>query len=163
MAGNESESADLSDVMGMTKAFILGTDGKTCWLYSKDSHNQRRLTAPPVPRWRTFTLALPTPLGLIGRTVVSAVAKERADLRRPDAIGRTLVLPGAKLDRPASQNEPSGVSASKLEWWIDVKRPCPYRLFDMALMVANPSVSLRTTQPVAAGAPLSRRLSRERK
>jgi serine/threonine protein kinase len=48
--GTNQVCADLSDVMGMTKAFILGTDGKTCWLYSEDNHNQRRLDSAPVPR-----------------------------------------------------------------------------------------------------------------
>ncbi|HTV63913.1 MAG TPA: protein kinase [Verrucomicrobiae bacterium] len=126
--GTNQAYADISDAMGMGKAFILGTDGKTCWLYSENEHNERRLDSAPTATVADIYTSVADPFGLTGRTVESAVAKERLVYEGQTQLeGRSCHRVQSWIVRQ-SQNEPSGVSASKLEWWIDARTFLPLQV-----------------------------------
>ena len=126
--GTNQFYADISDVMGMTKAFILGTDGKTCWLYSDDERDGRRLNSAPANMMADIHASIADPFALTTHTVQSAVEKAH-----PIYEGQT-ELEGIMCHRvqswivQQSQNDPGGASAAKYEWWIDAKTLLPVQV-----------------------------------
>ncbi len=125
--GTNQVYADISSVM-QTKAFILGNDGKTCWLYSDDEHNGRRLDSSPVALVADIYTSIADPFALTRRTVPSAIEKERLIY-----VGQTQ-LGGRAFHRIQSwfvkqpEEKYDRVFAAKSEWWIDVETFLPVRL-----------------------------------
>jgi hypothetical protein len=125
--GTNQVYADISSVM-QTKAFILGNDGKSCWLYSDDEHNGRRLDSSPVALVADIYTSIADPFALTRRTVPSAIEKERLIY-----VGQTQ-LGGRACHRIQSwfvkqpEDKYDRVFAAKSEWWIDVETFLPVRL-----------------------------------
>jgi hypothetical protein len=125
--GTNQVYADISSVM-QTKAFILGNDGKSCWLYSDDEHNGRRLDSSPVVLVADIYTSIADPFALTHRTVPSAIEKERLIY-----VGQTQ-LGGRACHRIQSwfvkqpEDKYDRVFAAKSEWWIDVETFLPVRL-----------------------------------
>jgi hypothetical protein len=125
--GTNQFYGDISDIMN-SKAFILGDDGTNCWLYSDDERNGRRLDSSPAELVPDIQASIADPFALTKHTVQFAIERER------------LIYEGqAKLDgRPChlvqgwfvhqSQDQLNGVSAAKLEWWIDAETFLPARV-----------------------------------
>jgi tRNA A-37 threonylcarbamoyl transferase component Bud32 len=122
--GTNQVYADISDIMNM-KAFILGSDSTTCWLYSDDEHNGRRLDSAPTATVADIYTSIADPFALTKLTVKEAIAKGRLLYQ-----GRT-PLAGQDCHRVQSwmvrqsPNEPGGVLAGKMEWWIDAETLLP--------------------------------------
>ncbi|MGO8764013.1 MAG: protein kinase domain-containing protein [Limisphaerales bacterium] len=126
--GTNQTYADISDVMGTTKAFILGTDGKTCWLYSEDEHGERRLDSAPTATVAETDTSIADPFDLTSLTAEQAIAQDRlVYLGRTQLDGRTCERVESWFVRQ-TQNEPSGVSASKSVWWIDAETFLPVQV-----------------------------------
>jgi RNA polymerase sigma-70 factor (ECF subfamily) len=118
--------ADISGIMN-SKAFILGSDGKTCWLYA-DGPNGRRLDTSPAALVPDIDASIADPFALTRRTVQSAIAEER------------LIYEGqAKLDERTCHrvqswivHQPQGKYdlgfAAKTEWWIDAQTLLPVQV-----------------------------------
>ena len=126
--GTNQAYADISDVMGMGKAFIRGMDGKTCWLYSENEHNERRLHSAPIATVADIYTSVADPFGLTRRTVESAVAKERLIYEGQTQLEGRLCYRVQSWMVRQSQKEPSGVSATKWEWWIDAETFLPVQV-----------------------------------
>ncbi|HWY31974.1 MAG TPA: hypothetical protein VNX46_14535, partial [Candidatus Acidoferrum sp.] len=117
--GTNQAYADISDIMGMTKAFILGSDGANCWLYSEDERHALRLDSAPNTGMAEVYTSIADPLDLANRTVDSAIAEDRLIYEGQAQLDGRPCYRVQCWDVRQSQNEPSGVSAAKLEWWID--------------------------------------------
>jgi serine/threonine protein kinase/tetratricopeptide (TPR) repeat protein len=125
--GTNQVYADISDIMN-TKAFILGSDGTTCWLYSDDEHNGRRLDSAPTAMVADVYARIADPFALTRRAVQSAVAEERLIYEgQAQREGRLCHRVQSWMVRQ-SQNEPGGVSAARLEWWIDAETFLPVQV-----------------------------------
>ena len=61
----------------MSRAFILGMDGQTCWLYSDDQQNGQRLDRAPVSAVADIYSSVADSFELTRRNVESVRAKER--------------------------------------------------------------------------------------
>ena len=118
--GTNQVYGDISDVMGMTKAFILGTDGENCWLYSENEHHALRLDSAPNKEMGEVYTSVADPFDLADRTPDAAIAGDRLIYAGQAQLGGHPCYRVESWDVEQSQNEPSGVSASQREWWIDV-------------------------------------------
>ncbi|MBU6411708.1 MAG: hypothetical protein KGR98_15090, partial [Verrucomicrobia bacterium] len=126
--GTNQVCADFTDVMGMSQAFVLGMDGNTCWLFSEDKQNRKRLDRAPIATVADIYASVADPFGLTKRTVGSVLPKERLIYEGQEQFdGQPCYRVQSWMVRQ-SQNEPSGVSASKLEWWIDAKTFLPVQV-----------------------------------
>lgn len=130
--GTNQVRADLSDVMGgMTRAFILGTDGKNCWLYSDDRKNLR-LDSAAIGSVPDVEISIADPFGLTGQMVDAAIAKDRLIYDGEERLdGRLCYRVEHWLVRQSPQ-EPSGVSAAETEWWIDCQTYLPVQVVQSA-------------------------------
>jgi RNA polymerase sigma factor (sigma-70 family) len=119
--------ADISDIMNW-QAFILGSDGKTCWLYSDDKDSGHRLESSPRAMVPDIDANIADPFGLTRLAVQSAIAEERPiyegqaklDGRMCHRVQRWIVhQPQGKYDAG---------SAAKTEWWIDAQTLLPVQV-----------------------------------
>lgn len=121
--GAEQVYADITGPMSMCRAFILGCDGRNCWLYSDDGDGKKRLDQTPVAVTKRG-IALVDPFRLAERSVDEALG------------GRSLVWASdAQLEgRPCYRLEDWDVSqqgpayATKTQWWIDQKTLLPNQI-----------------------------------
>jgi beta-lactamase regulating signal transducer with metallopeptidase domain len=121
--GPDQVYADISGPMGMTRAFILGSDGQTCWLYSENEKGEKRLDQTPAAKTERETSLL-DPFDLAKRSVTEALAD------------RALVVAGdAKLEgRSCYRVETWDVSqenmafARQTQWWIDEETFLPKQI-----------------------------------
>jgi type II secretory pathway pseudopilin PulG len=121
--GTNQVYADISEIMNM-RSFILGDDGKSCWLYA-DGQNGCRLDSTPATLVADIQTPVADAFALSKLTVAEAIAKGRLVYK-----GRTQ-LDGRACHRVQSwvvhqpQNEHEPVYAAKLEWWIDAETLLP--------------------------------------
>jgi beta-lactamase regulating signal transducer with metallopeptidase domain/outer membrane lipoprotein-sorting protein len=121
--GADRVYADITGPMAMTKAFILGSDGQTSWLYSEDEKGEKRLDKTPASKTEREVL-LADPFNLAKRPVDEALTQ------------RGLVgLSNATLDgRPCYRVETWDVShgnfvyATQTRWWIDQETFLPKQI-----------------------------------
>ena len=118
---------DISDIMG-GKAFILGTDGKSCWMYSDDDYSGRRFDSNPVESVADMYGSVADPFNLAHNSVQSAISK-----------GKLIYDGQAQLDGRAcycvkswlveqTGNEYFPANASRCEWWIDSESYLPVQV-----------------------------------
>jgi beta-lactamase regulating signal transducer with metallopeptidase domain len=114
--GAERAYADITGPMAMTRAFILGCDGQTCWLYSVSEQGEKRLEQCPATTTQRELLFL-DPFSLAKRPIQEALEE------------LSLVYAGrANLEgRPCHRVEKWDVNqdmmahAVKTQWWIDAE------------------------------------------
>jgi tRNA A-37 threonylcarbamoyl transferase component Bud32/uncharacterized membrane protein YidH (DUF202 family) len=124
--GTNQVYADISDIMNL-KAFILGSDGKTCWLYA-DDHNGRRLDSSPAALVADIYTPIADAFTLTTMTVAEAIAKGRLMYQGQTQLdGRTCHRVQSWMVRQP-HNEYDRVDASKLEWWIDAETLLPVQV-----------------------------------
>ena len=73
--GTNQIYADISEIMKL-KAFILGNDGKTCWLYA-DGQDGRRIDSSPAALVPEIYASVADPFTLMETTVTEAIVKGR--------------------------------------------------------------------------------------
>jgi beta-lactamase regulating signal transducer with metallopeptidase domain len=121
--GADRVYADITGPMSMTKAFILGSDGQTCWLYSENEKGEKRLDQTPAAKTES-EIFLVDPFDLAKRPVEEALGQ------------RGLVgLSSARLEgRPCYRVETWDVSqdnfvyATQTQWWIDEETFLPKQI-----------------------------------
>jgi hypothetical protein len=128
--GTNQIYADISAIMNMDlKAFILGTDGKTCWLYA-DGQNRRRLASSPAAMVSDIDTSVADPFTLTKLTVAEAIAKDRLVYQGQTQLeGRVCHRVQSWMVRQP-QNANDRVFAAKLEWWIDAETLLPAQVIE---------------------------------
>ena len=125
--GTNQVFADISDIMN-TKAFILGSDGKTCWLYSDDERNGPRLDSSPVAMVRDIYTSIADPFSLSRREVSAVIADDHPIYEgQAQFEGRTCHRLQCWIVRQP-QGKYESVSAARMEWWIDAGTFLPVQL-----------------------------------
>ena len=125
--GTNEYYEDISDIMEC-KAFILGTDGKNCWIYSDDQYSGRRFDSSPRAAMADFFASVADPFNLAHNSVPAAIAK-----------GKLMYDGQAQLDGhncycvkcwlvEQTGNEYFPVDASRCEWWIDAETYLPVQV-----------------------------------
>jgi beta-lactamase regulating signal transducer with metallopeptidase domain len=111
--GTNQAYGDVSAIMG-TDAFILGCDGRDCWLYSENQKDGKRLDKTPVAVTKR-NIVIADPFFLNEWSVKKAMAEQ------PVVLESDAVLDGHDCCRLESWNVSNdGMSwATKNEWWID--------------------------------------------
>lgn len=114
--------ADLSGPM-MTKAFIMGSNGRDCWLYSEDEKAEKRLDQTPAAITERNVLLL-DPFDLQNRPVEEALAN--GDL----VYGHEAALEGKPCYHLEKWevNQDNVVWASLTQWWIDEQTFLPRQI-----------------------------------
>ncbi len=126
--GTNQIYADISDIMNL-KAFILGSDGKTCWLYA-DGQDGRRLDSSPAALVPDIYTSVADPFTLTKLTVAEAIAKGRLVYQGQTQLeGRVCHRVQSWMVRQP-QNEYDRVFAAKLEWWIDAGTLLPAQVVE---------------------------------
>jgi hypothetical protein len=127
--GTNQIYGDISDIMN-SKAFILGSDGKTCWLYADHQHNGRRLDSSPVALVPDIYTSVADPFTLTKLTVAEAIAQGRLVYQGQTQLdGRVCHrIQSWMVQQP--QNEYDRVFAAKLEWWIDAETFLPAQVVE---------------------------------
>ena len=126
--GTNQIYADISEIMNL-KAFILGNDGKTCWLYADDP-NGRRLDSSPAALVPDIYTSVADPFTLTKFTVAEAIAKGRLVYQDQTQFeGRACHRVQSWMVRQP-QNENDRVFAAKLEWWIDAETLLPVQVIE---------------------------------
>lgn len=118
--GSNQVYADITGPMGMSRAFILGSDGRNCWLYSEDDNGKKRLEQAAAAVTRTDIDVL-DPFGLAKRSVQDVLAKSKmAYMGKAQLNGRSCY----RLQKweVSIQGMPW---ASITEWWIDSETLLP--------------------------------------
>ena len=118
--------ADISELMNM-KAFILGSDGKTCWLYA-EGRDGPRLASSPAALVPDIYARIADPFALTSRTVRLAIAEERLIYAGQAQLeGRTFHrVQSWKVHQPEGKYD--RVSVARTEWWIDAETFLPLQL-----------------------------------
>jgi RNA polymerase sigma-70 factor (ECF subfamily) len=126
--GTNQIYADISEIMNL-KAFILGNDGKTCWLYADDP-NGRRLDSSPAALVPDIYTSVADPFTLTKFTVAEAIAKGQLVYQGQTQFeGRACHRVQSWMVRQP-QNENDRVFAAKLEWWIDAETLLPVQVIE---------------------------------
>ncbi|MGO9479802.1 MAG: protein kinase domain-containing protein [Limisphaerales bacterium] len=126
--GTNQAYADITGPMEMTKRFILGSDGTTCWLYSEDDHNGRRLDSSPAAQVPDIDISIADPFALSRDTVTMAIAKNRLIYEGQTQLdGRACHRVTSWMVRQ-SERQSDRTSATRLEWWIDAETFLPVQL-----------------------------------
>jgi hypothetical protein len=126
--GTNQVTADASEIMNV-RAFILGNDGKTCWLYA-DTHTGRRVDSSPAALVPDIYTSVADPFTLTKKTVAEAIASG-ALLYRGQAQ-----LEGQTCHRVQSwvvrqpRNEHDRLYAAGMEWWIDADTFLPAQVIN---------------------------------
>lgn len=126
--GTNQAWADISQLINW-KAFILGNDGATCWLYSENPQDERRFDRSPTAMVPDINTSFADPFALTQRTVEAAIAKERL------VYAGEAQLAGRKCHRVWNWmvRQPKGddyMFAVRREWWIDAKTLLPVHLIE---------------------------------
>jgi outer membrane lipoprotein-sorting protein len=112
--GRDQVYADITGPMSMVRAFILGSDGRTCWLYSEDGKGKKRLDQTPAAKTER-EIALVDPFELAQRPVAEALAEQGLVLKSNAKMDGRSCYRVEKWD--VSQD--NLVFAMQTEWWID--------------------------------------------
>jgi serine/threonine protein kinase len=111
---------DISEVMGMGKAFILASDGQTCWMFSEDPPGSRRsLMSSPVAAIAGFNASIADPFNLAHNSVQSAIEKGNLVYEGQTQLdGRPYYQVSSWLVNQTG-NDSFPVSVARTKWWID--------------------------------------------
>jgi hypothetical protein len=106
--------ADITGPMSMTRAFILGCDGQSCWIYSESDKGEKRLDRTPVAQTKLGILVV-DPFELAQRSVEQALAEaEFVYASDAELEGRTC----CRLEKWDVSGEGMAF-ATQTRWWID--------------------------------------------
>jgi serine/threonine protein kinase len=125
--GTNQFYGDISDIMN-SKSFILGDDGTNCWLYSDGERDGRRLESSPAAWVPDIQVRIADPFALTKHTVQFAIERERLIYEGQAQLDGRLCHRVQGWFVQQSQDQLNGVSAAKLEWWIDAETFLPARV-----------------------------------
>lgn len=125
--GTNQVRGDISDVMN-SKAFILGSDGKTCWLYSESAGLGPRLEISPARFVPDRNISIADPFALTKHSVQTAIAEDHlVYLGEVKLAGRKCHhLQSWTVHQP--RNKYDQEFAARLDWWIDAETDLPRQL-----------------------------------
>ena len=125
--GTNQIYADISKIMN-SKAFILGSDGKTCWMYSDDQFNGGILNRSPVALMSKINATIADPFDLTQQTVPSAIAKMRLICEGQTPLdGRPCYrIQNWSVRQP--QDRYDYVFVARTEWWLDAETFLPVQI-----------------------------------
>ena len=121
--GEHQVYADITGPMMSSGAFILGSDGQNCWLYSEDEKGKKRLDQTPNAVTQQ-QLDLVNPFDIASQSVEQVLAQGEL------VLGSDATLEGRRCYR-VEQWEVSLehiVSASQMQWWIDEETFLPRQM-----------------------------------
>jgi Bacterial Ig-like domain len=118
---------DISGIMNI-KTFILGTDGKTCWLYSNSKDYPSYLNSTPVALVAKINVCIADPFDLTWRTVKSAIANGKLIYAGKSRLNDRACyrIESWSVKQTGDDNFP--VEANKYEWWIDAESFLPLQI-----------------------------------
>ncbi len=121
--GKDQAYADITGPMMSTAAFILGSDGQNCWLYSEDEQGKKRLDQTPCAVTRQ-QVDMVNPFDIANRSVDEVLAQ--GDL----VLGSNATLEGRRCYRVEKWevNTEHFLSASQMQWWIDAETSLPRQM-----------------------------------
>ena len=125
--GSNQFYEDISDVMG-GKAFILGTDGENCWMYSDDQYNGRRLDSSPVESVADIYTSIADPFNLARDSVLSAISKGKLIYDGQTQLDGHPCYCVKSWFVEQTGNETFPVEAARSEWWIDSETYLPMQV-----------------------------------
>jgi hypothetical protein len=127
--GTNQVYGDISDVMN-SKAFILGSDGAICWLYSVDENNGQRLDSSPAALMADIDTSIADPFGLTSRPVQSVIAEDRLVYEGQAQLSGRLCHRVQSWIVRQSQGKYDRTFAACSEWWIDAETDLPRQLIE---------------------------------
>jgi serine/threonine protein kinase len=127
--GTNQVYGDISDVMN-SKAFILGSDGAICWLYSVDENNGQRLDSSPAALMADIDTSIADPFGLTSRPVQSVIAEDGLVYEGQAQLSGRLCHRVQSWIVRQSQGKYDRTSAACSEWWIDAETDLPRQLIE---------------------------------
>ena len=128
--GTNQSYGDITDVMN-TKAFILGDDGKTCWLFS-DGEDGQSLQTCQNSLMAHINTSIADPFALTSRSVATVIAEDKlVYLGQAQLDGRTCHRVQSWTVHQ-SHDKYDRTSAECSEWWIDAATDLPARLVESA-------------------------------
>jgi hypothetical protein len=106
--------------MQMCKAFILGSDGQNCWLFSEDEKGKKRLDQTSTAKTER-EIALLDPFELAKRPVAEALEQ------RGLVLANNATLEGRSCYRIEAWdvNQDNFAYATETQWWIDEETSLP--------------------------------------
>ena len=126
--GTNQAYGDITDVMN-SKAFILGTDGSTCWLFT-DGEDGQNLQTCANTLMASINASIADPLALTSRSVAAVIAEDKL------VYAGQAPLAGRACHRLQSwtvhqaQGKYDRTSAECSEWWIDAATDLPAQLIE---------------------------------
>jgi beta-lactamase regulating signal transducer with metallopeptidase domain/outer membrane lipoprotein-sorting protein len=121
--GKDQVYADITGPMTMGGAFILGSDGQNCWLYSEDEKGKKRLDQTPSAVTRQEVEIL-NPFDIANRSVEEVLAQGELVLASNATLEGRTCYRVEKWDVSTEQF----VSASQMQWWIDAETFLPRQM-----------------------------------
>ncbi|HEU5396002.1 MAG TPA: Ig-like domain-containing protein, partial [Verrucomicrobiae bacterium] len=129
--GTNQAYADISDVMNC-KSFILGNDGSNCWLYAENARNGPRLNRTPTASVAEIQTSIADPFGLMKHPVSFVLERDHLVYCGQEVIdGRTCHRVQSYFVKQ-SADQPSGISAARMDWWIDTNTFLPVQVVQAA-------------------------------
>ncbi len=121
--GTDQVYADITGPMSMPGAFILGSDGQNCWLYSENENGEKRLDQTPAAKTAKQILLL-DPFDLAERSVQEALEN------RALVCASNAKLEGRACYRIESWDvsQEHFVYANQTQWWIDEETFLPRQI-----------------------------------
>jgi beta-lactamase regulating signal transducer with metallopeptidase domain len=121
--GADRVYADITGPMSMSRAFVLGSDGQTCWLYSEDEKGEKRLDQTAAAGTGR-EIVLVDPFELASRSVEEALEEQ------PLVWTSNARLEGRACCRVEKWdvNLDNFTYASQTQWWIDEATFLPRQL-----------------------------------
>ena len=115
--------ADITGPMMSSGAFILGSDGRNCWLYSEDEKGKKRLDQTPCAVTKQ-QVDLLNPFDIANQSVEDVL--HQGDL----VLGSDAMLEGRRYHRVVrwEVSLEHFVSASQMQWWIDAETFLPRQM-----------------------------------
>jgi hypothetical protein len=128
--GTNQAYGDITDMMN-SKAFILGNDGLTCWLFADGEDGQSLQTCPNALMAHINT-SIADPFALATRSVATVLAEDKlVYVDQAQLAGRTCHRLQSWTVHQA-QGKYDRTSAECSEWWIDAATDLPAQLVEYA-------------------------------
>jgi outer membrane lipoprotein-sorting protein len=110
--------ADISGPMSMGRptAFVLGSDGQFCWLYSENDKGEKRLVTKTSTTYTEIETTLVDPFGLANGAIDDVLAQKALVLSSKAQVdGRSCY----RIESCWEVSQGAMVYATKNQWWID--------------------------------------------
>jgi hypothetical protein len=123
--GPDQVYADISGPMsvGFPTVFVLGSDGKVCWLYSENDKGEKRLDKTSAA-YTQKQISIADPFGLVNSSVDDVLAEKALVLSSASELDGH---PCYRIESWDAGEQPM-VYGTKNQWWIDEKTLLPKQM-----------------------------------